>query len=49
MKTSKNEVLHALSPIPLPATCLGHLTGLDPETKQAVDTHADFVARMLVP
>jgi AcrR family transcriptional regulator len=25
------------------------LTGLDPETKQAVDTHADFVARMLVP
>jgi len=25
------------------------LTGLDPGTKRAVETHADFVARMLVP
>jgi AcrR family transcriptional regulator len=25
------------------------LTGLDPETARAVETHADFVARMLVP
>jgi AcrR family transcriptional regulator len=25
------------------------LTGLDPETKQAVETHADLVARLLVP
>jgi AcrR family transcriptional regulator len=25
------------------------LTGLDPETEQAVETHAEFVARLLVP
>jgi TetR/AcrR family transcriptional regulator len=25
------------------------LTGLDPETEEAVETHADFVARLLVP
>jgi AcrR family transcriptional regulator len=25
------------------------LTGLDPETEQAVEAHADFVARLLVP
>ncbi len=25
------------------------LTGLDPETEQAVDAHAEFVARLLVP
>ncbi|MGH0028914.1 MAG: hypothetical protein ACQGVC_03925, partial [Myxococcota bacterium] len=25
------------------------LTGLDPTTAQAVETHADFVARLLVP
>jgi AcrR family transcriptional regulator len=25
------------------------LTGLDPETEQAIETHADFVARLLVP
>ncbi len=25
------------------------LTGLDPETKEAVETHADFLARLLVP
>jgi len=25
------------------------LTGLDPETQEAVETHADFVARLLVP
>jgi hypothetical protein len=25
------------------------LTGLDPESPEAVETHADFVARLLVP
>jgi AcrR family transcriptional regulator len=25
------------------------LTGLDPQTKQAIETHAEFVARLLVP
>jgi hypothetical protein len=25
------------------------LTGLDPETPEAVEAHADFVARLLVP
>jgi hypothetical protein len=25
------------------------LTGLDPETQEAVETHAEFVARLLVP
>jgi hypothetical protein len=25
------------------------LTGLDPETEQAIEAHADFVARLLVP
>jgi hypothetical protein len=25
------------------------LTGLDPETEQAVDAHAELVARLLVP
>jgi hypothetical protein len=25
------------------------LTGLDPETEAAIESHADFVARLLVP
>ncbi len=25
------------------------LTGLNPKTKKAIETHADFVARLLVP